>query len=41
MVSGIVQESLVVPDGLSAGHHMVRIYIVPGEIQYNVTIAVQ
>jgi len=40
-VSGIVQVSLVVPAGLSGGAHMVRVYIGPGETQYNVTIAVQ
>ncbi len=41
MVSGIVQVSLVVPAGLSSGAHMVRVYIGPGETQYNVTIAVE
>ncbi len=40
-VAGIVQVSLVVPSDLSAGAHMVRIYIGPGETQYDVTIAVQ
>lgn len=40
-VSGIVQVNLTVPAGLSAGLHMVRVYIGPGETQYAVTLAVR
>jgi len=41
LISGIVQVSLVVPSGLSAGSHMVRVYIGPGETQYDIIIAVR
>lgn len=41
LVSGVMQVNLVVPDGLSAGSHMVRVYIGSGETQYDVTIAVR
>jgi uncharacterized protein (TIGR03437 family) len=41
IVSGVIQVNLVVPEGLSAGSHMVRVYIGSGETQYDVTIAVR
>jgi uncharacterized protein (TIGR03437 family) len=41
LVSGVVQVNLVVPEGLSAGSHMVRVYVGTGETQYAVTIAVR
>lgn len=41
LISGVIQVNLVVPNGLSAGSHMVRVYIGPGETQYDVTIAVR
>jgi len=41
LISGVIQVNLVVPEGLSAGSHMVRLYIGPGETQYAVTIAVR